>query len=183
MKTRMPLKPRLDLGVLVCGVVVYSRGSWFRLDLSSSASRAGYDRVPGSRLFSATENTMALCGGEIKPDDVMDLLDETSVVRQLESLDQMRLQTVRVPNPLHARVTDAGRLGQGAGAPVRCGGWLVMQGHVNHLLNHRCRKGRLASTKRLASTRQAFAPYRVFASGPPSACICRPPRGSPSCRL
>src|SRR5260370_623157 len=60
----------------------------------------------------------------------------------------MRLPAVRAPNPLDARVTDAGRLGQRAGAPVRCSERLLMQGHVNHLLDHRCRKGRFASATR-----------------------------------
>src|ERR1700737_228562 len=60
---------------------------------------------------------------EIKANDILDLLDETFVVRQLKGLDQMRLQAVCVPNPLHARVADAERLGTRVGTPVRRGGW------------------------------------------------------------
>src|SRR5713101_5613436 len=48
---------------------------------------------------------------EIKANDILDLLDETFVVRQLKGLDQMRLQAVRIPNALHARVANAERLG------------------------------------------------------------------------
>src|SRR5437588_7647202 len=36
---------------------------------------------------------------EIETNDVFDLLDETFVIGQLEGLDQMRLEAVRVPNP------------------------------------------------------------------------------------
>jgi len=106
---------------------------------------------------------------EIKTHDILDLLDEAFVVRQLKGLDQMRLQAVCVPNPLHARVADAERLGQRAGTPVRRGGWLLMQGHFDRSFDHRCREWRFPSTTRSVPL-QPGKPARHIAFLPAAHC-------------
>src|SRR5258707_11043533 len=106
---------------------------------------------------------------EIKPSNLLNLLDKTFVVRQLESLPQVRLQAVRTPNPLHARVADTSRLGQPASAPVRCGRRLLMQGHVNHLLDHRRCEWRFVPPARPVPPppRQSLWNKKVFPPLPP----------------
>ena len=82
---------------------------------------------------------------EIKTHDILDLLDEAFVVRQLKGLDQMRLQAVCVPNPLHARVADAERLGQRAGTPGRGLVPDISQRSVGRFLKKRQTSSRIAS--------------------------------------
>src|SRR4029434_4160647 len=52
-------------------------------------------------------------------DDVAQLGDELRVLRQLEPAHSVRLQAVRLPDPLHRRDADADRLGHQASGPMR----------------------------------------------------------------
>src|SRR5688572_8336582 len=55
---------------------------------------------------------------EIKADHVVELFDKTFVAAELESLGQMRLEAVSIPNTLNRHPADALRLGHGADTPV-----------------------------------------------------------------
>ena len=99
-----------------------SRGSWCRLGRVSSPT-AG---PPRSRqrldlaLFVDTED-QGLFGRihEAKlPDDVGELLEKPRVRRQLEGTDAVRLQPVRLPNPMNRRRTQPLRSGHGTQTPV-----------------------------------------------------------------
>ena len=56
---------------------------------------------------------------DIQPDYVAHLVDEGGIARDLETLDQMRLQPMLVPDLLDAGLAQANRPGQAARAPVR----------------------------------------------------------------
>ena len=60
-------------------------------------------------LFVDAENQCFVRGIEIEPDHIRDLGGKVLVARDLESLDEMRLQPVRIPDPLDAAQRDAGR--------------------------------------------------------------------------
>jgi len=55
---------------------------------------------------------------EIKADHIVELFDKTFVAAELESLGQMRLEAVAIPNTLNRHPADALRLGHCADAPV-----------------------------------------------------------------
>ena len=55
---------------------------------------------------------------EIKADHIVELFDKTFVAAELESLGQMRLEAVSIPNTLNRHPADALRLGHCADAPV-----------------------------------------------------------------
>ena len=82
---------------------------------------------------------------EVEADDILHLVDKLLVVRQLEPARQMRLQPVRMPNPLHTGVAQAHRSGHTPGAPVRGCRGLLAQRLLHHRGNHFRRQGRLAS--------------------------------------
>jgi hypothetical protein len=56
---------------------------------------------------------------DIQPDHVAHLVDEGGLARNLEPLDQMRLQAVLAPDLLDGGLAQANRPGQAARAPVR----------------------------------------------------------------
>ena len=62
-------------------------------------------RAPGSGS-SRRPREPAPCPADrqIETDDIADLLDEVLVIRQLEGLHQVRLEAVRLPDPMHAGV-------------------------------------------------------------------------------
>ena len=162
MEARMFCQPRLDLGMLVGGVVVgdqmqvellgrlgvdtaqefqpflmavplhavaddlaggdVERGEQCRRAVALVVMRHGagsalLDRQAGlcavERLDLALlvdrENQRLVRRIEIETDDIAHLLDEVLVIRQLEGLHQVRLEAVRLPDPLHAGVADTDR--------------------------------------------------------------------------
>ena len=66
---------------------------------------------------------------EIKPNDVLNLLTKLRVVGELEAARQMRLEPVRRPDALHARMAQADRLGERARRPERGGRRLLVERH------------------------------------------------------
>ena len=66
--------------------------------------QAGLGAVEGLNLalFIDAENQRLVRRSEIEPDHILDLLGEVLIARDLERLDQMRLQPVRTPDPLDA---------------------------------------------------------------------------------
>ena len=64
---------------------------------------------------------------EIKADHIVELFDKTFVAAELESLGQMRLEAVSIPNTLNRHPADALRLGHGADAPVSGASWCGVQ--------------------------------------------------------
>jgi hypothetical protein len=93
------------------------------------------------RLFINRQNQGFVRRIKIEADHVLDLLDKVLVSGELERLDQVRLEAVGVPDPLHAGVGQACDSGHGAHAPLRRSRRLLMQGHVDHPLDHRSRQG------------------------------------------
>jgi hypothetical protein len=72
---------------------------------------------------------------EVKAHDVLYLLDESTVARDLERFDAMRLELVRFPYPLNARARKTGRGGHAAYAPVGGIRRLLVQGLVHHRID------------------------------------------------
>lgn len=74
-------------------------------------------------LFSSAQKTRALSGGlRVEPDHVRQLLDELGIAADLERAGLMRLEPMRVPDPMDGFRADADHGGQGTGRPVR-GRW------------------------------------------------------------
>ncbi len=69
----------------------------------------------------------------IKPDNVGDFLLEIGIGRDLEGLDQMRLEPGLTPDPLHRRVADADRLAHRTNRPVRATRWRLRRRLGQHL--------------------------------------------------
>ncbi len=170
-KARMLLQPRLDLGMLVRGVVVADQvqllvlgrlavdlaqevepfdmamalratgnhGAVQRTHRGKQRGRAvalvvvGHrlrpallERQPGLRaiqclhldLLVAAQHQGMLRRRHIQTDDVFEFLDELRIARDLEGLDQVRLEAVGAPHLEHRRIGDAQLGGQLARAPV-----------------------------------------------------------------
>ncbi len=100
-------------------------------------------------LLIDTENERAIRRVHVEPDDVSDFLLELRVVGDLELGDEVRLETGLSPDPLHARVADAHRLGHRAHAPVRGGGRRLAHGLRQDL-------GLQRGRQRLAARRPGF---------------------------
>lgn len=86
-------------------------------------------------LFVDAENQRLGGWIEIEPDHVLHLGSEVLVARDFESLDQVRLEPVRMPYPLDTAVGDACRLRHAAHAPVGRIWRPLLQRHVHHLLD------------------------------------------------
>ena len=69
---------------------------------------------------------------EIKADHIVELFDKTFVAAELESLGQMRLEAVSIPNTLNRHPADALRLGHSADAPVSGASWCRVQSGLHH---------------------------------------------------
>ena len=96
---------------------------------------------------------------EVEANDVLHLLDEPLVVRQLECLHPVRLELVRLPDALDAGVAEPDGRRHLADAPVGSGRRLLVQRLVHHLLD------RLGSQRRLAPRSRAVAPQARNAFG------------------
>ena len=97
---------------------------------------------------------------KIETNDVRHLLDEPLVVRQLERLDQMGLQTMRRPDALNARWTQRDPLGELAHRPMRARHRLLVQRHANDPLDHARRQRRFAAG-RVASRSSPATPWVI----------------------
>ncbi len=87
-------------------------------------------------FFVNAQNQRLVWRIKIKPDHVLDFGGEVLVARDLERLDPVRLEPVRVPDPLHAAVRDLGHLRHAAQAPVGRIRRLAVQRHLHHLLDY-----------------------------------------------
>ena len=86
-------------------------------------------------LFVDAEDQSLVRRIEIEPDNILHLRSEVAVARNLESLDQMRLQPVRAPDPLYAAVGNVHRRRHTAHAPMGRFRRALVQRHVHHLLD------------------------------------------------
>ena len=120
-------------------------------------------------LFVDAEDQRLVGRIEIEPDHVLHLGGEVLVARDLERLDQMRLEPVRTPDPLDAAVGDACRRRHAAHAPMGRIRRLLVQRHVHHLLDLLGRQRLDAATggSRPSATRPPLWPYSGGASGGP----------------
>ena len=69
-------------------------------------SRLGTVECLDLALFVDAENQGLVGGIEIEPDHVLHLGSEVLVARDLESVDQVRLEPMRMPDPLNAAVEE-----------------------------------------------------------------------------
>jgi hypothetical protein len=74
--------------------------------------------VPGFGFLVDAQDQGLVWRVEIKAHYIVELFDKTLVAAELESLGQMRLQPVSIPNALNRHPADVLRLGHGADAPV-----------------------------------------------------------------
>ena len=72
---------------------------------------------------------------EVEADDVLHLVDEVRIPRQLEGLDQVRLQPVRLPDLVHRRRRDPQLRRHCALAPVGGGRRRLVQRQLHHPLD------------------------------------------------
>ena len=70
-------------------------------------------------LFVDAEHQRVIGWVHIEANHILQLLDKIGIVRQLERLEQMRLQAVGMPDALHRRLADAAGLGHAAATPLR----------------------------------------------------------------
>src|SRR3984893_7756155 len=75
---------------------------------------------------------------EVKADDVLDLNDKAGIGRQLETFDEMRLETVFGTDALHTRMADAHLFRHGAHTPVRGVDGTLFHGLLDDLEFDRC---------------------------------------------
>ena len=110
--------------------------------MSHRAGPAGLHRQAGLRplqrldlaLFVDTEDQGLLGRIHVEPDDIGELLEEPRVGRQLERAQAVRLQPVRVPNPVNRRRAQSLRGGHRAQTPVGRPWRLGVQRRLDDLL-------------------------------------------------
>jgi hypothetical protein len=94
---------------------------------------------------------------DIEADDVPELLDKPGVLRQLEGVDAMRLQAMRLPDALHGRGTDPNRFGHHPKRPVGRLARRISHGQIDYALD-RCRgRGRLSRLSGLIAKKSVDA--------------------------
>jgi len=69
---------------------------------------------------------------EIKADHIVELFDKTFVAAELESLGQMRLEAVSIPNTLNRHPAETLRLGHCADTPMSGASWCRVQSALHH---------------------------------------------------
>jgi len=127
-------------------------------------SRAACDREPGFGSSHRPRIQGFVRRIEIKAHDIFDFSDKTFVVRQLKGLDQMRLEAVRIPNPLQRSCGWMRAPWPACGHSVRCGRRVLMQGHLDRRSITDARVEAFArDALRPAATREARAPHSVLA--------------------
>lgn len=90
---------------------------------------------------------MALSGGFMySPTNIYQLIVKVRIVRELERLDQMRLDSSRVPLALHGRSRHSTVFGHCAVRPMRCIGRRGVLGVGDHLVDLFLRDRNLSST-------------------------------------
>ncbi len=94
---------------------------------------------------------------DIEPDDVVQLLGERLVVRQLEAAPAVRRQAVIVPDLHHRGGGDADRLGHRANRPVRRFVGRRLQRQRDHLVDQRRRQRRGARRPGLVAQQAVHA--------------------------
>ena len=82
-------------------------------------------------LFIARKHEGVLGRRQVKPDDIIELFFKLPVIGELETLDPMRFQTMRRPDPPHGRGADSHGPGHGFSAPVRGPRRLSPHGHFH----------------------------------------------------
>ena len=84
----------------------------------------------------------------VEADDVAHLVGELGIVGELEGLDLVGLEPMRVPDALHRRMADPQMLSQAAHAPLRRVGRHLMQGRLDNAPDHRIAELGLAPATR-----------------------------------
>ena len=78
-------------------------------------------------LFVDAEHQRVIGRVHIEANHILQLRDKIGIVRQLERLEQMRLQAVGMPDALHRRLADSAELGHAAAAPLRGLRWSALR--------------------------------------------------------
>ena len=116
-------------------------------------------------LFVDAEDQCLVWRIEIEPDHVLHLGGEVLVARDLEGVDQVRLEPVRPPDPLHAAIRDVGGRRHAAQAPMGCIRRFLVQRHVHHLFDL-IRRQRLDPRWAGRVLQQPVHPLRHIAAAP-----------------
>src|SRR5271155_4945586 len=91
------------------GYSAYNHGSWCRRPFFIGSP--GWVRSSAwTWLFSSTHHRLVR-RAQVEADDILDFLDKSLVIRQLETAHKMRLEPVCVPNPPHTRLAETDGLG------------------------------------------------------------------------
>jgi hypothetical protein len=157
-------------------LVVVGRGSWCRR--GSFHGQTGLGTIEGLdlALFIHAEDQRLVRRIEIEPDHVFHFGGEVLVAQDLERVEEMRLQSVRMPDALDAAVGEARRLRHAAHAPVGRMRRLLVQRHVHDLLDLLGRQWFDARWPgRVLAARPFPLPRSGGASDGPSAGSCPPP--------
>lgn len=88
---------------------------------------------------------------QVQADNVCELLHKMLVTGKFERLLAVRLDIVRLPDALNRHFGESQSFRQHTIAPVRGGGRLLMERHIDHLLHRRRRQLRLPSRSRFVS--------------------------------
>lgn len=99
-------------------------------------------------LFIATEHERVFGWIKVQAHDVPQLLRELPIVRQLEGLDQMRLQTICGPHPLHGGLAHTHGLSHRPSAPMRGPFRFFLRRLVQNQFDRACGNRRIATRTR-----------------------------------
>jgi hypothetical protein len=95
-------------------------------------------------LLINVQNQRMLRRVQIQADDCFQLTAKLRITTYLKGLDQVRLESVRVPDASHAGLADTNFTRHGARGPMGRGGWSGVRGLLDHGVDHRCRNRRRA---------------------------------------
>ena len=122
----------VQVGGAVAGVVV---GLALGHARQQRQDRGGAVQCLHLGLFIHAQHHRRLGWVQVQANDVADLLDELGIGRQLEGVDQMRLEPKGPPDPADGRLRQADLAGQRSGRPVGRIGGRLLQGQDQHLLD------------------------------------------------
>ena len=87
------------------------------------------------RLLVDRQHDRVLGRGDVEADDILELGGEIGIVGALEGAHPVRLEVVRLPDPLHRAQADAARLGHRPAGPVGCLAGRLGAGQRHHALH------------------------------------------------
>jgi hypothetical protein len=95
-------------------------------------------------LLIDAQNQRMLRRVQIQADDCFQLTGKIRITTYLEGLDQVRFESMRVPDASHAGLADTNFPRHSARGPMGRVGWSSLRGLLDHGVDHRCRNRRRA---------------------------------------